>query len=124
MINADLKEFEFTSDFDELVISAVAAVPSGEINGIVQIVHDLNEHKERYYPFMDYLAEQGFITVINDNRGHGKSIVEADDLGFMFRNGGEGIISDIAQLNARIRAAYPDIPVFMAASGMGAAGAS
>ena len=47
MINADLKEFEFISDFDELVISAVAAVPSGEINGIVQIVHDLNEHKER-----------------------------------------------------------------------------
>ncbi|MBR6967223.1 MAG: alpha/beta fold hydrolase [Ruminococcus sp.] len=123
MINADLKEFEFTSDFDELVISAVAAVPSGEINGIVQIVHDLCEHKERYYPFMDYLAEQGFITVINDNRGHGKSIVEADDLGFMFRNGGEGIISDIAQLNKRIREAYPNVPVFMAASGMGAAGA-
>lgn len=122
MLNADLKEFELTSDFDELVISAVLAVPSGDINGIVQIVHGMNEHKERYYPFMDYLAEQGFITVIHDNRGHGKSIVEPDDLGFMFRKGGEGFISDIAQINARIRAAYPDIPVFMVASGMGAAG--
>ena len=123
MLNADLKEFEFTSDFDGLVISAVLAVPSGDINGIVQIVHGMNEHKERYYPFMDYLAEQGFISVIHDNRGHGKSIVEPDDLGFMFRKGGEGFISDIAQLNQRIRAAYPDVPVFMLASGMGAAGA-
>ena len=47
MLNADLKEFEFISDFDELVISAVLAVPSGEVNGIVQIVHGMNEHKER-----------------------------------------------------------------------------
>ena len=84
----------------------------------------MNEHKERYYPFMDYLAEQGFITVIHDNRGHGKSIVEPDDLGYMFRKGGEGFVSDIAQLNARIRAAYPNVPVFMAASGLGAAGAA
>ena len=123
MLNADLKEFEFTSEYDELVISAVMAVPSGDINGIVQIVHGMNEHKERYYPFMDYLAEQGFITVIHDNRGHGKSIVEADDLGFMFRNGGEGFVADILQLSKRIRAAYPDVPVFMVASGLGAAGA-
>ena len=123
MLNADLKEFQLTSDFDELVLSAVLAVPSGEKNGIVQIVHDMNEHKERYYPFMDYLAEQGFITVIHDNRGHGKSIVEPDDLGFMFRKGGEGFVSDIAQINQRIRAGYPDMPVFMLASGMGAAGA-
>ena len=44
MLNADLKEFEFISDFDELVISAVLAVPSGETNGIVQLVHGINEH--------------------------------------------------------------------------------
>ncbi len=123
MLNADLKEFVFTSDYDELVVSAVLAVPSGDINGIVQVIHGMNEHKERYYPFMDYLAEQGFITVISDNRGHGKSIVEPDDIGFMFRRGGEGLISDIAQLNRKVKAAYPDVPVFIAASGMGAAAA-
>ena len=75
MLNADLKEFVFTSDYDELVVSAVLAVPSGDINGIVQVIHGMNEHKERYYPFMDYLAEQGFITIISDNRGHGKSMI-------------------------------------------------
>ena len=72
---------------------------------------------------MDYLAEQGFITVIHDNRGHGGSIMEADDIGFMFRKGGEGFVSDIAQINKRIRAAYPNTPVFMVASGLGASGA-
>jgi lysophospholipase len=123
MLNADLKEFEFTSSFDELVISAVIAVPAGDVCGVVQLVHGLNEHKERYYPFMDYLAEEGFITVIHDCRGHGKSICTPDDLGFMFRKGGDGFVSDIAQLNKIIRETYPKLPFFMIAQGMGSVGA-
>ncbi len=123
MLNADLKEFEFTSAFDELVISAVIAIPSENISGVVQIIHGMNEHKERYYPFMDYLASEGFITVIHDNRGHGKSICSPEDLGFMFRNGGQGFVSDIAQLNKIIRETYPNLPLFMIGQGMGSLGA-
>lgn len=123
MLNADLKEFEFTSEFDGLVLSAVIALPSGQINGVVQIIHGANEHKERYYPFMDYLAQEGFISVIHDNRGHGKSICQPDDLGFMFKNGGEGFLSDIVLLNRIIRETYPQYPLFMAAQGIGTAAA-
>jgi len=123
MLNADLKEFQFPSDFDGLVISAVIAVPSGTPNGVVQLVHGMNEHKERYYHFMDYLAGEGFITVIHDNRGHGASICTPDDLGFMFKNGGEGFVSDIAQLNRFIKETYPDLPCFMIAHSMGSLGA-
>lgn len=123
MLNADLKEFEFTSDFDGLLISAAIAVPTENTFGIVQIVHGMNEHKERYYPFMDYLAEEGFVSVIHDNRGHGKSICTPDDLGFMFREGGEGFISDIAQLNMIIKEKCPDKPVFMIGHSMGSLGA-
>ncbi len=123
MLNADIKEFEFPSEFDELLISAVIAIPPGEVYGAVQIIHGMNEHKKRYFPFMDYLAEQGFITVIHDCRGHGKSICTEDDLGFMFKNGSSGYISDIAQLNGMIRSHYPSMPVFMIGCGMGGAGA-
>lgn len=123
MINADLKELNFTSDFDGLGISAVAAVPSGEIFGVVQIVHGMNEYKERYFDFMDYLAEQGFASVIHDSRGHGQSIAQPDDIGYMYEDGGKGFVADIAQLNAVIHAAFPDIPCFMAAHSMGSLGA-
>jgi len=119
MLNADLKEFEFTSAFDGLLISAVIAIPSEQPCGVVQLVHGMNEHKERYYPFMDYLAEQGFITVIHDNRGHGKSVCSPDDLGFMFRNGGEGIVSDIVQLTKIVKETYPQLPLFMIGHSMG-----
>lgn len=123
MINADLKELNFISDFDGLEISAVAAVPSGEVCGIVQLVHGMNEYKERYFDFMDYLAEQGFITVIHDNRGHGKSIASPDDLGYMYPNGGEGFVADIAQMNSIAHGVFPDLPCFMIAHSMGSLGA-
>lgn len=123
MLNADTREFQFTSDHDGLIVSAVIAAPSGNINGIVQIVHGMNEYKERYFPFMDYLAEEGFITVIHDNRGHGKSICTPDDLGFMFRAGGKGFVSDIAQLNAIVKQRFPDLPCFLIGHSMGSLGA-
>ena len=122
MLNADAREFVFTSGFDSLNVSALIAKPSGNINGIVQIVHGMFEHKERYFDFMDYLAGEGFMTVIHDNRGHGKSICTPDDLGFMFRNGGKGFVDDIVQLKKSIHDAYPDLPYFMIGEGMGSLG--
>lgn len=119
MLNAATRQFEFASKHDGLIVSAFIAKPEGNINGIVQIVHGMNEHKERYFDFMDYLAAEGFITVIHDNRGHGKSISSPDDLGFMYKNGGEGFIRDIIQLRKSVRSAYPDHPYFMIGDDIG-----
>ncbi|MGN0575595.1 MAG: alpha/beta fold hydrolase [Ruminococcus sp.] len=123
MLNADIKELDFDSEFDGLPISAVAAIPSGNINGIVQLVHGMCEYKERYFPFMDYLASEGFITVIHDNRGHGKSICQPDDIGFMYKNGGKGFVADIAQLTAIAKKNFSGIPYFMFGHSMGSLGA-
>lgn len=123
MLNADVKEFDFTSDFDGLKINALIAVPSGTVNGILQIVHGMCEYKERYLPFMDYLASEGFITVIHDNRGHGRSICSQEDLGFLYKNGGKGYVADIARLTRLVKEVYPDAPYFMMGHSMGSLGA-
>lgn len=123
MLNADVKEFEFTSAFDGLKISAVIAAPSGTVNGIIQIVHGMYEYKERYEPFMDYLAGEGFITVIHDNRGHGKSICNQEDLGFMYKDGSKGFVEDIAQLAGIVKDGNKNAPYFMIGHGMGSLGA-
>ncbi|MBQ4262433.1 MAG: alpha/beta hydrolase, partial [Ruminococcus sp.] len=47
-----------------------------DIRGIVQLVHGKNEHKGRYIAFMRFLASNGFLTIINDHRGHGESIID------------------------------------------------
>lgn len=123
LINADVKELTIKSGHDGLMLSVSVSVPYGNINGVVQIVHGMNEYKERYYNFIDYLAGNGFICVIHDNRGHGKSIAVPDDLGFMYENGGHGFVSDIAQISRIVNKKFPDIPHFMIAHSMGSLGA-
>ena len=44
--------------------------------GVVQIVHGMEEHKERYYDFALYLAVHGLHVVVADLRGHGEDAPE------------------------------------------------
>ena len=46
---------------------------------IVQIIHGMEEHQERYEPFVKFLNTQGYSVVTSDMRGHGST---AEDLGF------------------------------------------
>lgn len=52
---------------------------------IIQISHGMCEHKERYLDFMNELAHQGYLCVIHDHRGHGKSVKNRDDLGYFIK---------------------------------------
>ena len=68
------KTVYLTSKQDGLKLHVLLMEPEEEPKGIVQIVHGMAEHKERYEPFMEMLCKQGYISIIHDHRGHGKSI--------------------------------------------------
>ena len=44
-------------------------VPAVEPRGIIQIVHGMCEHKERYFPLMEFLRDKGFLVVAHDHHG-------------------------------------------------------
>ena len=58
---------------------------------LLQLSHGMSEYKERYLPFMEFMAEHGVVCVIHDHRGHGKSVKSEQDLGFMYGAGGAGL---------------------------------
>lgn len=67
--------------------------------GLVQLVHGMSEHIERYAGFAEYLCEQGFAVCANDHIGHGKTAASVKDLGHMPLAGGEDIlIADVHTL--------------------------
>ena len=71
--------------------------------GIVQIVHGMSEHIERYAPFAEYLCGKGFAVCANDHIGHGQSVATEADLGHMPRHGGEDIlVADVYELRGRV----------------------
>ena len=52
------QEGTFLSEADGLEISALCIMPEEktEYRAVIQLVHGMSEHKERYIPFMEYLA--------------------------------------------------------------------
>lgn len=49
--------------------------------GVVKIAHGMAEHSARYDDFANFLNNNGYIVVMNDNRGHGHT-AEKDSLGY------------------------------------------
>ncbi|MBQ8306363.1 MAG: alpha/beta fold hydrolase [Blautia sp.] len=116
-----IKELFFPSEVDSLSISVMQVIPDKqEPRGIFQLVHGMCEHKERYLPFMEYLAGKGYVCVINDIRGHGKSVKEKDDLGYMYGGGAEAVLADTDAVNRMIRDEYPGLPLILFGHSMGA----
>lgn len=113
-------ESYFASEADGLEISYMKVLPEGEsCRGIVQIVHGMSEYKERYIPFMEYLAGHGYLAVIHDHRGHGKSVKSREDLGYMYGGGAEALVGDIRTLNRMLHEEYPGVPLILFGHSMG-----
>ena len=113
-------ESSFPSEADGLEISVMAVIPDKKpYRAVVQLVHGMSEHKERYLPFMQYLAKRGYVTVIHDHRGHGKSVKYQEDLGFTYGGGAEAMLKDIGTVNRKIHGTYPDLPVILMGHSMG-----
>lgn len=68
------KNKSFISKQDGLEIFYDVYMPEVPNALLIQIAHGMVEHKDRYEWVGSYLAKRGFIVVINDHRGHGKSI--------------------------------------------------
>lgn len=106
------------SDRDQLKLE-VAILECEAPKGIVQISHGMSEHKERYYPFMEYLKKNNFITVIHDHRGHGNSVKSKEDLGYFYEENSQYIVDDLYQVTSYIKKQYPNLPVYLFSHSMG-----
>lgn len=88
-----------------------------EAKAVVQIIHGMEEHQERYEPFVKFLNENGFTVVSSDMRGHGKS---AKDTGFFKeKKGYVELIEDQRRVTGFIKKHFPDVPIYLFAHSMG-----
>ena len=117
---ARMSEFTFLSSDGQTALSAREYLPEGEPVGIVQIVHGIAEHIARYDAFAAFLAEHGYIVVLHDQLGHGKSAPDEAHLGFFSEeNGWEKAVQDIRSLHDKTAAKYPGKPYFIFGHSMG-----
>lgn len=115
------EKFTLISDWDSLELKGFfqEAEKEDERKGIVVIVHGMSEHKERYLPFMQFLAGAGYASIIIDHRGHGESIREEGDLGYLYKKGEIGLVEDTHLVVKEAKKRCPETKVFMFCHSMG-----
>ena len=113
--------FTIQSKVDGLMLDGLVVEPEEGVQrtALLQLSHGMSEYKERYLPFMEFMAEHGVVCVIHDHRGHGKSVKSEQDLGFMYGAGGAGLVEDLFQVTVWAKKEYPDLPFILMGHSMG-----
>jgi alpha-beta hydrolase superfamily lysophospholipase len=94
--------------------------PGTPFRGIVQIVHGMSEHVERYRELSKYLTEMGYVVVGEDHLGHGRTVQEGKIFGYFCEQDPATIlVRDVHRLKKIVQAEYPNLPYFILGHSMG-----
>lgn len=114
------EELKFDSSTGKNKIRAIRCIPDGEIRGVVQVVHGLEEHIDRYRDFMTFLAEHGFLCVGDDHLGHGRTVTRPEERGvFSPKDGWGRVMRDVIRLRRMTATQYPNVPYVFFGHSMG-----
>ena len=103
---------------DGVELSTLVIAPESP-KAVLQLVHGMAEHKERYIPLMNYLSEMGYACVICDLRGHGASVSSQEDQGWLGKGGMRALVDDVHCVTDWAKTQYPGLPVFLFGHSMG-----
>ncbi len=84
---------------------------------IIQIVHGMMSSCSRYIPLAEYLASRGFVVVMQDLQGHGRSGLTPGYFGP--EDGFRYMCHDLHRLTLQAKKWYPSLPVIMFGHSMG-----
>jgi len=91
--------------------------PHGVPTAIIQVVHGLGEHADRYARFAAAAVERGYAVCAHDHRGHGR---HAEHPGyFSVSKGWDRVVNDVDVVNEFVRQTLPGIPVVLLGHSMG-----
>jgi len=117
---AEYSDFFYPSSDGRNKIHARVCTPSSKPKAVIQIVHGIAEHINRYDEFMALLAENGYVACGEDHLGHGQSFgFEADRGFFAEHDGWQRVVDDVDTLRTTMHVQYPGIPYVFFGHSMG-----
>ncbi len=117
-----IRKEEFTFDSRDGVnkVHAIRWVPEGKIIGILQIVHGMAEHVDRYDEVARFFAEKGFVVTGDDHLGHGKTVPESGTFGYFCKQDpATVVVRDVHRLKKMTQEEYPGLPYIILGHSMG-----
>ena len=86
-----IKHFQYASADRLTQIHAIWWIPDGEIHGIIQVVHGMQEFIDRYEEFAQFMNQQGILVAGHDHLGHGASIRSEAHFGYFAEESCSGL---------------------------------
>ena len=111
--------FTFKSHDGEEIFTYKWSPKSIKLKGIVHIAHGLCEHAERYLDFASQLNSSGYVVYAHDQRGHGKTAKNTDNLVHIGEDGWKSMQKDLLTLIGIIKSTHPHLPLFLFGHSMG-----
>ena len=88
--------------------------------GILQIIHGMAEHIERYEAFAQFMTDNGFVVTGECHLGHGKSVQEGGIKGyFCAHDPATVVVRDSHRLKKMTQELYPGVPYYILGHSMG-----
>lgn len=115
------ESFFFDSRDGKSKIFAVRYMPEGDyVVGILQIIHGMAEHIERYEEFAQFMTDNGFVVTGECHLGHGKSVGENGKRGyFCSKDPATVVVRDAHRLKKMTQELYPGVPYYILGHSMG-----
>lgn len=115
------EEFYFDSRDGEHRIHAIRWIPEAERPVcIMQIVHGMSEHIDRYHEFAEYMANRGILVVGDDHLGHGKSVKPGEPYGYFCKEDAPTVlVRDEHRLKKITQEQYAGVPYIILGHSMG-----
>ena len=99
-------------------IRARVWAPESQPKAIIQLVHGIAEHVDRYDDYATWLNEHGILVVAQDHMGHGKSIGTEGIQGY-FHGGWFAAVKDTYRLMELTMENHPGVPYILFGHSMG-----
>lgn len=86
---------------------------------VIIICHGMAEHINRYDDFANFLSDDGYIVIGYDQRGHGKTVIQPDDIGYMSdKDNFDAMLEDLNLVVTEVKNLYT-LPIFIIGHSMG-----
>ncbi len=102
-------------------LHGVVYLPEQAPKGILHIVHGMTEHIARYEPTMAHFAALGYIVMGYDHLGHGFTVNDDSELGFIaHKDGWKQLVQDVKTFSDALRQEYgAQLPYYLLGHSMG-----
>ena len=114
------RNFDVTSSDGTHTLAGVAYIPDGKIRGYLHIVHGMTEYIARYNRLMKEIAAEGYVCFGYDNLGHGDTVKEESELGYIAkRDGWKLLVRDVKVFSDAVMAVFGKKPYYLMGHSMG-----